>query len=79
MHKVERAPKAEIVADRGIERRVRPEEWQSICRAMEAAFADKRFEEGSVAGVRAVSDLIARDFPANGEERNELPDRPALI
>jgi len=69
----------EIVADRGIERRVRPEEWQSICRAMEAAFADKRFEEGSVAGVRAVSDLIARDFPANGEERNELPDRPALI
>ena len=71
--------KVEIVADRGIDKRVRPEEWQAICRAMEAAFAGKRYEEGALAGVRAVSDLIARDFPANGEERNELPDRPALI
>ena len=69
----------EIIADRGIDQRVRPEEWQAICRAMQAAFAERRFEEGAVAGVRSVSDLIARDFPANGEERNELPDRPALI
>lgn len=69
----------EIVADRGIDKRVQPAEWQAICRAMEAAFGQGRFEEGSIAGVRAVSDLVARDFPANGEERNELDDRPALI
>ena len=69
----------EIVADRGIDKRVSAQEWQSICRAMEASFAEGRFEEGAVAGVRAVSDLITRDFPANGEERNELPDRPVLI
>ena len=71
--------KVEIVADRGIDKRVRPGEWHTICRAMEAAFAGKRYEEGALAGVRSVSDLIARDFPANGEERNELPDRPVLI
>jgi uncharacterized membrane protein len=69
----------EIVADRGIDKRVRPEEWQAICRAMEAGFAEGRYEAGSIAGVRAVSELIARDFPANGVERNELDDRPALI
>jgi uncharacterized membrane protein len=69
----------EIVADRGIEKRVKPEEWHAICRAMEAAFGQGRFEEGSIAGVRAVSDLIARDFPADGSARNELDDRPALI
>jgi uncharacterized membrane protein len=69
----------EIVADRGVDRRVLPEEWREICRAMQAAFAGKRFEEGSVAGVRAVSDLIVRDFPSRGEEVNELPDRPVLI
>ena len=69
----------EVVADRGIDKRVRPEEWQSICRAMEAAFAQGNYEEGAIAGVRSVSDLIARDFPANGEVRNELDDRPALI
>ena len=69
----------EIVADRGIDTHVKPGEWHAICRAMEAAFGAGRFEEGSIAGVRAVSDLIARDFPANGEVRNELDDRPALI
>jgi len=69
----------EIVADRGIDRRVRPEEWQAICEAMEAMFADGRYKEGSIAGVRAVSALVARDFPADGVERNELDDRPALI
>ena len=46
---------------------------------MESMFAGGRFEEGAIAGVRSVSELVARDFPANGEERNELPDRPALI
>ena len=69
----------EIVADRGIDKRVSPEEWSAICRNMESMFAGGRFEEGALAGVRSVSELIARDFPANGEERNELPDRPALI
>jgi uncharacterized membrane protein len=69
----------EIVADRGIAQRVRPEEWQAICHEMEMAFAQGRFQEGAIGGVRAVSDLIARDFPADGEGMNELPDRPALI
>ncbi len=69
----------EIVADRGIDKRVRAEEWSAICRAMEKMFGEARFEEGAIAGVRSVSDLIARDFSANGEERNELPDRPAMI
>jgi uncharacterized membrane protein len=69
----------EIVADRGIDKRVQPAEWSAICRAMEASFAQGRFEEGAIAGVRSVSELIARDFPANGDERNELDDRPAMI
>ena len=69
----------EIVADRGIDRHVRPEEWHAICRAMEAAFAAGRFEEGALAGVRSVSDLIVRDFPPDGVERNELPDRPMML
>jgi hypothetical protein len=69
----------EIVADRGIDRRASPEEWQGICRMMEGHFAAKRFEEGALAGVRAVSELVHRHFPANGRDSNELPDRPVLI
>jgi uncharacterized membrane protein len=69
----------EIVADRGIEARVDPNDWQEICRMIERHFAAGRFEEGSVAGVRAASGLLARHYPALGEDRNELPDRPVLI
>ncbi len=69
----------EIVADRGIDKRVKPEEWSAICRAIESEFARGRFEHGAIAGVRSVSDLIARDFPATDDRRNELDDRPAMI
>ncbi|MGZ5035673.1 MAG: TPM domain-containing protein [Usitatibacter sp.] len=71
--------RVEIVADRGIERAVQPGEWEAVCRMMEKHFREGRYEEGALAGVRAVSDLLARHFPANGERRNELPDRPLLI
>ena len=71
--------RVEIVADRGIDGRVNPNDWQEICRMIERHFAEGRFEEGSIAGVRAASELLARHFPALGEDRNELPDRPVLI
>ncbi len=71
--------RVEIVADRGITARVGEEEWQAICREMERHFREGRFEEGSIAGVRAVSDLLARHYPARTENPNELPDRPVLL
>jgi uncharacterized membrane protein len=72
--------KVEVVADRGIDRKVSAAEWSAICRAMEEHFRAGRFLEGSISGVRAVSDLLLRDFPAGeGVERNELGDRPILM
>ena len=71
--------KVEVVADRGVDARVAPAEWQAICHAMETQFREGRFEEGAIAGVRAVSEVLARHFPAGPEGRNELGDRPMLI
>lgn len=72
--------KVEVVADRGIDGRVKPEEWQAICQTMERHFREGRFEEGSIAGVRAVTDLLLREFPAAASpERNELGDRPIMM
>jgi uncharacterized membrane protein len=71
--------KVEIVADRGIDRRVRAQDWQRIVHDMEARFRAGRFEEGATTGVREVSDLLATHFPAREARRNELPDPPALI
>ena len=69
----------EIVADRGIDARVPPEEWQAICRAMEAHFREGRFREGAIAGIAAVSDVLERHFPGSGKGRGELDDRPRMI
>jgi uncharacterized membrane protein len=69
----------EIVADRGIHARVGEQEWRAICAAMEREFAQGLHAEGALAGVRAVSALLALHFPANGPRRNEVPDRPLLL
>lgn len=69
----------EIVADRGIDARVKQAEWEAICRAMEADFRDGNFESGVLTGIAAVTQLLAKHFPASGPHRNELPDKPVII
>ena len=69
----------EIIADRGFKGRVSPAEWEAACRLMEQHFKAGRFREGSIAGVEAVGNLIARHFPPESDAGNELPDRPTLI
>jgi len=71
--------KVEIVADRGVSAKVGNEEWQAICRTMQDAFRAGRFEEGALAGVTAISELLERHFPAREANANELPDRPLML
>lgn len=73
----------DIVADRGFGGRVSAEEWAAVCRSMEEHFRAGRFERGALDGVEAVGKLLARHFPTpdatTAGDRNELPDRPALL
>jgi uncharacterized membrane protein len=69
----------EIVADRGIARLIKQEEWDAICRRMETAFAARRYEQGLTAGIAEVSELLARHFPAGAVNPNELPNTPAVL
>jgi uncharacterized membrane protein len=69
----------EIVADRGISAQVGAREWAAICHTMEAAFRQSRFEHGVVTGIQAVTQYLARHFPAAGGDRNELPDRAVVL
>lgn len=68
----------EIVADRGIHAMVGLEEWEEICRTMETAFKQAKYEWGVVCGVRAVTQHLTKRFPASGAGRNELPDEPVV-
>src|SRR5580765_5172368 len=69
----------EIVADRGIHRRVGDAPWESICRKMESAFRERRFEEGALGGIEAINALLAQHFPRTVAGPNELPDRPLVL
>jgi len=71
--------RVEIIADRGIHRQVGEEAWRSICRTMESAFRERRFADGAVAGIDAVSALLSKHFPFDGAAANELPDQPVLL
>jgi hypothetical protein len=69
----------EIVVDRGTAAKITPGEWEAICGGMEAAFGQGKFEQGSLAGIGAVTERLARHFPAAGAARNELPDRVVVL
>ena len=69
----------EIVADRGAAARIRPGSWEDICKAMESAFREGRFEPGVLEGLQRISKLLAEHFPAQAGNPNELPDRPLLL
>lgn len=64
----------EIVADRGISARVQQAEWDAIAARMEAAFRTGDFEAGVLAGLEEITTLLTREFPARGQNPNELPD-----
>ncbi|MEQ1802785.1 MAG: TPM domain-containing protein [Gammaproteobacteria bacterium] len=69
----------EIVADRGFTGLVAAAEWEAICREMEAAFRAGHYEQGTLAALERIGALARRHFPADGSDRNELPDRTVLL
>lgn len=69
----------EIIADRGIAAKVGDEAWERICRLMEAAFRQGRYEEGALAGIREVTSLLVAHYPAATRNPNELPDQPVVL
>ncbi|MDO8989652.1 MAG: TPM domain-containing protein [Sideroxyarcus sp.] len=70
----------EIVADRGVHAKLGQATWEAVCKEMEAAFRQGKFEAGVIAGVRSVGAHLALHYPnVSGGKLNELPDRPVLI
>lgn len=69
----------EIVADRGIHGKVGTQGWETICGAMEELFRQGKFEEGVLYGIKAVSESLAKEFPSEGPNVDELPNRPVIL
>jgi uncharacterized membrane protein len=69
----------EILADRGIDALVGPNEWENICRAMEVEFGKGNFEAGVITGIEAATRHLVKHFPKHGGGSNELPDAPVVM
>lgn len=69
----------EIVADRGLVRRVPQPDWDALCRQAETEFAAGRYGEGAMLAIDGAASLLQKHFPARTAARNELPDQPLLL
>jgi len=69
----------EIVADRGIAAQVDAAAWEAVAQTMEAAFRSGQFEQGALAGIARIGDLLAQHFPPSGHNPDELANRPVII
>ncbi len=66
----------EIVADRGVNRRVSAQDWQAMTDRMSTAFRDGHFEDGLTQAIGEVSSVLVAHFPAapGSQPFNEQPD-----
>lgn len=71
----------EIIADRGLTKRVGAAAWNALLDHMRASFRHGEFEAGLSHAVDEVGELLIQHFPLQAGELNpnELPDAPALL
>src|SRR5262245_59011393 len=69
-----RSRKFRIIGDVGIHEKCGPEFWTEVAGGMEQHFRRGEYTEGIVHGVERVGDVLARHFPREAGDRNELPD-----
>ncbi|SFD58006.1 TPM domain-containing protein [Massilia yuzhufengensis] len=71
--------KVDIVADRGIDRKIDSSTWQAVCRTMTEGFRAGQFHDATLAAIGQVNALLQQHFPADGARANELPDQPLML
>lgn len=69
----------EIVADRGIAKKIPQKEWDSILERMKANFKAGYFEKGVILGIAEITEILATHFPPPSDKANELSDKPIII
>jgi len=63
-----------IIGDRGINRVVPPDFWETTQVAMKAHFAGGNIVNGLIAGIRLAGEKLAIHFPHRNGDINELPN-----
>jgi uncharacterized membrane protein len=69
-----RARKFRILGDAGIHAKAGDEFWKGVASVMEAHFRKEQFTEGVVTGIGLLGEELARHFPRQDDDRDELPN-----
>jgi uncharacterized membrane protein len=72
------APKSQtyaIIGDKGVHEKCGAHFWEHITKKMRALFKEGKFTEGIVLAVRESGDALAKHFPWQKGDRNELPNK----
>ncbi|HVU18810.1 MAG TPA: TPM domain-containing protein [Candidatus Didemnitutus sp.] len=68
-----------VIGDEGVHRRCGDPFWQEVAAAMAQDFRNGDFTMGLVNGITRAGDLLARHFPPDSENPNELPDQVTVV
>jgi len=68
---------AEIVADRGLNGKVRVEEWEEVCRHLEHEYQHAGLVHAVCEAVHKIGELVRRSFPGSSPA-HQLPDEPIV-
>ena len=68
--------RVQILADRGIHEKVGDAEWRKAANLLTRALKEKRTGDGFCEAIAVCAEVLARHFPGDGENPNELPDQP---
>lgn len=69
----------EIVADTGIDERVRPGFWAEVADRLSQRFHDGDFTGGLVEAIETIGGELAAHFPRGPDDVNELANEPVRI
>jgi uncharacterized membrane protein len=72
-----RASKFAVIGDSAVHAKCGDVFWTEVTEAMTGHFRQSDFTGGIILGVKKAGDLLARHFPCDPDDRNELPDEIA--
>ncbi len=69
-----RTHKFALFGDSGVHARCGEAFWQKLVAEMSSHFKDQHFTRGLIHAIKTAGELLAQHFPAEPDDRNELPD-----
>ena len=71
--------KIEIVADRGIYKKLGKDYWAQVNQQMVKYFKEKKYKEGVIYSLKEITNEMVKLFPKQGEDPDELPDSVVIL